>query len=79
MKVYVVVDEWARDDAEDVQVIGVYKDKKKAQLEMLKYMVENFTTEMDTSERDDDSICQYDAGNYRNMHDHVFVTEKEIE
>lgn len=79
MKVYVVVDEWARDDAEDVQVIGVHTDKKKAQEEMLKEMKERFLTEMDTSERDDMSVCQYDAGDYHNMHDRIFIQERELD
>lgn len=78
MKVYVLIDDWARDDAAEINVIGVYKDKKRAQLEILIKKDELFTTEMDTKEIDDMSVCQYESGNYHSMHDRLFIQEVEF-
>lgn len=78
MKVYVLIDEWARDFDGDVHVLGVYTDREEARKEMLKEEKERFLTEMDTCERDDDCVCQYNAGEYYTMHDRLFVQEQEL-
>lgn len=79
MKVYVLIDEWARECEQECSVIGVYTTIERAREEMRKWEEKEFTTEMDTSEMDDNSIVHYDAGMYQQMHDRVFIEEKEIQ
>lgn len=83
MKVYLVIDDWKREKEHGVTVVGVFQNRKDAEITLadrIEDVKENpSATEFDTvEEREGDYYEAWDDGYYLDAYDHIYIEEQEV-
>lgn len=83
MKVYLVIDDWKREEEHEITVVGVFQNREDAEITLADQIKEireaPNATEFDTvEEREGDYYEAWNDGYYSDAYDHIYIEEQEV-